>query len=143
MQTHWNDFRMNAYGTEHWASTDRGWLKALTDPYDHSRWMDYNENTMPIADDEVPGGWREQSTLGNYLDYGPCKTYRSIEEQQREPGFVHAVCYVSHTSHWFPTVREAKDWIEAESKRVRPELDLAYSLYTGELPWIGEFRKAG
>ena len=78
---------------------------------------------MPVFDDSVPGNWREQSTLGNYLDYPGCY----IAERQAH-GTIHCVCYVSHTSRYVRTVAEAREWIESEAFRVRPELVFQGSL---------------
>jgi hypothetical protein len=124
-QTHWSD-----YPTPQ-AITDRGWLKALTLPFDRAKWMDYNYRNMPVFDDGVPGNWREQSTIGNYLDYGPCRTGYSAEYVARmwPDGLVHCVCYAAGTSKYVRTVEQAKAWIESECARVRPELVF------GARPW--------
>src|SRR3954470_16902704 len=119
MQTTWTEY----YTPD--AATDRGWLKAITPPYDDSRWMEYTSGTMPVFDDDV-NGWREQSTLGNYLDYGPVRPGQIATD-----GHVHAVCYASHASRYFHTVEQAKQWIEAEAQRVRPELEFQQSLFVG------------
>ncbi len=83
-----------------WATTDRGWA--------------------------VPTG--QESSVGNYLDYGP-NHYRSGHEfcrpddcrcPRREPGTVHAVydgiagarLGPCQASHYFETVHEAVMWIE-------------------------------
>lgn len=96
------------------ATTDRGWLKALCAPFNNGRRSEYRHDNMPVRDD-VPGGWREQSTLGNYLDYGPVRP--------GQPGqHVHCVCYAANTSRYVATVAEARAWIEEEALRVRPEL---------------------
>ena len=100
------------------ASSDRGWLKALTEPYDRAKYHDYTSATMPVFDDEVPGQWREQSTLGNYLDY--CDCFQDAERIAN--GSVHAICYVTNTSRYVRTVAEAREWIEQEALRFRPSL---------------------
>lgn len=104
------------------ASTDRGWLKAITEPYSFDRYHEYNDATMPIWDSEI-NAWREQSTLGNYLDYRPCRSWAKADEP-----LVHCVCYASNTHKYLMTVSEAKDWIEAESARVRPTLAIQSTL---------------
>ena len=77
-----------------WAVSDRGWLFA--------------------AD-------RSNGSLGFYLDYGP-DHYRSPHAYCRdtqkcptcEPGSVLAVACASDTwqHHWFPTIAEARAWLE-------------------------------
>lgn len=119
MQTTWTE----CYAPD--ATTDRGWLKAITAPYDYGKHMEYTSETMPVLDSEI-NQWREQSTLGNYLDYGPVR-----HGQIAADGHVHAVCYVSHTSRYHATVQQAKDWIEAEALRVRPELEFQTALFSG------------
>jgi hypothetical protein len=98
------------------ASTDRGWFKAITEPYDSARAYEYTEATMPVWDEDI-NAWREQSTLGNYLDYRPCRPWVSADEPQ-----IHCVCYVAHTYKYVMTLAEAREWIEAEALSVRPEL---------------------
>jgi hypothetical protein len=112
------------------ASTDRGWLKAICEPYDSARCREYKHDNMPVWDDDIDA-WREQCTLGNYLDYCPCRTNYSAESLARmyPDGNVHAVCYPAHTSRYFRTVAEAREWIETESARVRPELVFQRSLF--------------
>jgi len=119
MKTTWTEF----YAPD--ASSDRGWLKAITAPLDRDRWMEYTHETMPVFDEDI-NGWREQSTLGNYLDYGPEHFKSSTTPGD---GFIHAVCYASKTSHYFPTVAEAKSWIETEALRMRPELEIQTPLF--------------
>ena len=116
-RTVWSEF-----GTPD-ATTDRGWLKAITAPWSRENVLDYTNETMPVWDAEI-GEWREQSTLGNYLDYGPCRADYSAESLARlyPDGNVHAVCYASQTSKYFSTVADAKAWIESEAMRVRPNL---------------------
>src|SRR5882762_3107850 len=104
------------------ASTDRGWLKAITAPYEYDRHSEYTDATMPIWDSEI-NAWREQSTLGNYLDYGPCRPWAKAGEPQ-----VHCVCYVSNTCKYVHTVAEAREWIEIEAVRVRPTLAIQANL---------------
>lgn len=96
------------------ATTDRGWLKAECDPFDSSRWLEYNDRNMPVWDEDI-NAWREQSTLGNYLDYGQVRP-------KSEGPQVHCVCYVSHQSCYVDTVEQAREWIEAEAQRHRPDL---------------------
>ena len=62
---------------------------------------------MPVYDDYIRE-WREQSSLGNYLDYGPLR--ESLPGEQNK--FVHAVCYRPTRSGYFATVQEAKAWID-------------------------------
>jgi len=101
------------------ATTDRGWLKAITGPWDDSRSYQYTHETMPVWDEEI-GAWREQSTLGCYLDYGPLRQSRVKQ--------VHAVCYAAHSVGYFDTVPEAKEFIEREAMRVRPDVSIQMQL---------------
>lgn len=129
----WNEYSTAAtHESDKWASTDRGWLKALTGPWKYEDASQYTHETMPVPDEDVPGGWREQSTLGNYLDYGP-DHYRSAEDRAKQPGNVHCVCYPSHTYGYVETVEQARAWIESEAKRVRPELTYQDSLTFAEV----------
>jgi len=105
------------------ASTDRGWLKAITAPYDDAIAYQYTDATMPIWDSEI-NAWREQSTLGNYLDYRPCRPWVTAEDPQ-----IHCVCYVSHIHKYVMTVEEAREWIEQEAVRVRPELAIQVGMF--------------
>lgn len=119
------------------ATSARGWLFALCPAYDPSR--RYTNPHVPIRD-SVPGRWREQSSLGNYLDYGP-DHYRSGHEycgrfnpgiqeaapdgcqcRQSQPGNIHCICYASNRSRYVETVEQARAWIEAEALRARPDL---------------------
>lgn len=97
------------------ATTDRGWLKALCAPYSRDRYPEYTQNTMPMYDDTVPGNWRESSTLGNYLDYGPCRP-RATGPQ------VHCICYATGNTAYVSTPADARAWIEAEARSARPLL---------------------
>lgn len=108
----WDDYSaMAPYSSEHWASSDRGWLF-------------------------VEGF---ESSLGNYLDYGP-DHYRSPHDYCQDgkctcalsfPGSVHAVRYPKAKpgnewsfvhgpceARYFPTVEQAKAWIEEPFKKV-------------------------
>jgi len=76
---------------------------------------------MPVWDEEI-NAWREQSTLGCYLDYGPLRESRVKQ--------VHAVSYAAHTVEYFNTVPEAKAFIEREAMRVRPDLSIQLHLPT-------------
>lgn len=89
------------------ATSDRGWLKAICEPYDWNRHMEYTSETTPVWDEDI-NGWREQSTLGNYFDYG-----------QRG---IHCICYLTSGVQWVSTVAEARAWIESEAQRARPNL---------------------
>ena len=101
------------------ATTDRGWLKAIAEPWNNDIAYSYTHETMPVWDAEI-NAWREQSTLGCYLDYGPLRESRVKQ--------VHAVSYAAHTVKYFDTVREAKDFIEAEAMRVRPDISIQMQL---------------
>lgn len=109
------------------ATSDRGWLKAICAPYNWDKRYEYTHDTSPVADDSVSGGWREQSTLGNYLDYGTGH-HRSVETRTAQPGNIHCICYVTKTTRYCETVREAKAWIESEALRGRPELVVQQTL---------------
>lgn len=108
------------------ATTDRGWFKALCEPYDSARYHEYTDATMPVYDEDIKA-WREQSTLGNYLDYGPCRPYAKPEERER--GLVHCVCYLTHESQYVRTVAEAREWIEQRCLAVRPSLVMQGRLF--------------
>ena len=97
------------------ATSDRGWLKAITKPRTSDDWYACTHETMPVWDEEI-NAWREQSTLGCYLDYGPLRQSRVKQ--------VHAVSYAAHTVEYFDTVAEAKEFIEREAMRVRPDISI-------------------
>jgi len=99
------------------ATTDRGWLKARCGaPQSYDPSLHPGSDRYPVWDEDMaPAGWREQSTLGNYLDYGPVRPGTTGPQ-------VHCVCYASGRFWWVSTVPEARAWIEAEAARVRPEL---------------------
>lgn len=106
----------------HWsdcpgAVSERGWLKALCEPLDFDKFRAYTHENMPVMDIDVPGGWREQSTLGNYIDYGPVRGDKPDTAET-----IHCICYATKTTRWVATVAAAKAWIESEAKRGRPEL---------------------
>jgi hypothetical protein len=107
MKTFWSEYPD--------ASTERGWLKALTPPFDYARHLEYTHDTMPVYDDGVPGHWREQSTLGNYLDYGPVRPHATGPQ-------VHCICYANNAHCYVETVAAAKAWIEERALQARPEL---------------------
>ena len=113
----WSEYTASApHGSEAWASSDRGWLKAICDPFEWEKHSQYTSETMPVWDADI-NAWREQSTLGNYLDYRPCREYESAEKPQ-----VHAVCYVTGKSQYFMTVQQAREWIETEAASRRHDL---------------------
>jgi len=118
----WRDFT-GAPGNRLWKETEaasaRGWLFALSTPYSTSEHWNCPHNRMPIQDD-VPGGWREQTSLGHYLDYEG-KDW-SGDYKHSPDGEISAVSVVGHTSKWFPTVESARQWLLEEAKTHRPEL---------------------
>ena len=99
------------------ASTDRGWLKARCGaPSDYTYCSYPGNDRYPVWDEDItPAGWREQSTLGNYLDYGPVRPGATGPQ-------VHCICYASGAHVYVSTVSQARVWIEGEARRVRPEL---------------------
>jgi hypothetical protein len=100
------------------ATTARGWLFVLCgSPDDH---VLYNSETLPVWDDDL-NDWREQASLGNYLDYGP-DHYRSAEARAEQPGNVHALAYNPTRTHYFETVQDAKAWIEQQARESRPDV---------------------
>ena len=101
------------------ATSARGWLFALCGPWDPT--VDYTHDTLPVQYAE--GQWREQSTLGNYLDYGP-DHYRPAEARAEQPGNVHCVVYNPTRTHYFETVHDAKAWIEQMARESRPDVAL-------------------
>lgn len=100
MKPKWADYSASKRrSSNRWASTDRGWFYGA-----------------------------DGFTRGHYLDYGP-EHYRSPHEycrgrcdcRESQPGNVHAVRFArvdehstcGHESRYFPTVAEARAWIEA------------------------------
>lgn len=86
-----------AHRSARWAASDRGWLREA------------------------------EECLGHYLDYGE-DHYRSPHEycgpgkcrcRESQPGNIHAYSCVTSRAHYFPSIEEAKAWIEAEAKAVR------------------------
>lgn len=75
-----------------------GWLKALCPPWTASE--TYTHSAMPVADNAVPGGWRQQSTLGCY-----------IVEPRTDSVF--ALSYRSKQTQYCATVEDARAWIES------------------------------
>jgi hypothetical protein len=102
------------------ATTARGWLKVLCDPPDDH--VLYDNERLPIWDEDL-NDWREQSTLGNYLDYGP-DHYRSAESRADQPGNVHCIAYGPTRTHYSETVADAKAWIEQMARESRPDVAL-------------------
>lgn len=94
---YWDCYTSNtARRNASWATSDRGWL---------------------FADGA-------ESSLGNYLDYGP-NHYRSGHEycrdgkcqcRQSQPGNVHAISYASRESRYFETVEQAKAWLLSKAQ---------------------------
>jgi len=109
-----------------WSSfSDRGWLKAITEPYDPRR--TYTYATMPVYDLDIQA-WREQVTLGTYLDYSQNPVfYRSAESRATQPGNILCVCYASKTSRYIETQEQAKAWIEFSVARVRPVFEAHFA----------------
>lgn len=96
------------------ATSDRGWLKAVCAPYEPHHDPHYTSATMPVWDEEI-SAWREQSTLGNYLDYSPCRPPSDAPQ-------VHCICYVTGRTKYVYTVQQAREWIEMQVKGARPDL---------------------
>jgi hypothetical protein len=107
--------------SDRWADSDRGWLKVLcAPPTDRD---DYTSEQYPEYDDDVPGNYRERSTLGNYLRYDHGPSYRQGDKRQ-----YHAVCYPAHRSGWFLSAADAMAWIEQASAKCRPDVAFQGSL---------------
>lgn len=104
------------------ATSDRGWLHAICEPYEFDHHPRYTHENTPVYDEDH-GLWREQSSLGNYLDYGPCRTHRPAVEPK-----IHCICYANNQTKWVHTVQEAKDWIESQAASARPDLCIQMSL---------------
>jgi hypothetical protein len=109
----WNDYEVPD------ATTARGWLFVLCEPWNPT--ANYTSDTLPFQYED--GKWREQSSLGNYLDYGP-DHYRPAESRAEQPGNVHALAYNPTRVHYFETVADAKAWIEQQARESRPEVAL-------------------
>lgn len=75
-----------------------GWLKALCSPWTASE--TYTHSAMPVADKAVPGGWRQQSTLGCYM-------------AEPRTGNVFAISYRSKQTRYCATIEDARAWIES------------------------------
>lgn len=75
-----------------------GWLKALCSPWSSSE--TYTHSTMPVADNTVPGGWRQQSTLGCYI-------------AEPRTGNVFAISYRTKQTRCCATIKDARAWIES------------------------------
>ena len=83
----WDDYTdLVPRRSQRWAASDRGWLHGHL--LRSSLW----------------------ATLGHYLDYEHCESYKGREDT------VHAVSCVTRRAAWFCTVLEARAWIEAEAQ---------------------------
>ena len=108
------------------AISDRGWLHAVTGPWKLEDSHSYTSATMPTEDTHSPTGWREQSSLGNYLDYGPCR-------DGHVGPHVHAICYAPLQTGYFETVSEAKQFIERSVLTLRPDCIIQGTLLEMEM----------
>lgn len=91
-----------------------GWLKAVTGPWSIEDRLKYTSDTSPVWDSDI-NAWREQSTLGTYIDYGQ-------NGEKRSGAQVLAGCYRSGQWRNFETIEQAKAWIVEEVRRVRRDL---------------------
>ena len=120
----WNDCTPSArHNAGAWAASDRGWLMAVCD-----------RKTYGAVYDEQAKQWREPSSLGSYLDYGP-EHFRTSHEYCKpddchcrisQPGNIHCVVYTPGNGvrpHCYvETVAQAHAWIEAEAAKMRPDV---------------------
>ena len=124
--TFWdNHFASLPRDCKQWAISDRGWLLAECAPFSLEMRHSYTSDTTPIRDETALNtGWREQSSLGWYMDYGP-ECHRTAEGYDRaeQPGNVLAHSVVTHASHWFMTCEQAQRWIESQAITGRPDLE--------------------
>lgn len=108
------------------ATTARGWFHAVTGPWSDLDRYTYTSSTMPVDDEHSPTGWREQSSIGNYCDYGPFR--------DDKPGpHVHAICYLPFRTGYFHTVADAKAFVEQTALEARPWLVIQQSLLEMEM----------
>lgn len=128
MKTYWDEYRCAATrGSDEWAASDRGWLFVEIETALHSG--------MKVMYDRERKVWREESSLGNYLDYG-ADHYRSKHGSEGngvchcatcEPGNIHCVVYLNPdssmrtVSRYVATIEQAREWIEAEAGKIRKE----------------------
>jgi hypothetical protein len=118
-RTFWNN-RFSSLRREDpsWAISDRGWLLVECEPFSIEKRHQYTHETMPVRDNQSFTGWREQSSLGWYLDYAPGPTHGPESERDT----VLAVCCATGGAHqWFETCEQAQRWIEARAMVARPD----------------------